>query len=151
MSLIPALRRQRQRGREAEAGGSLWVWHQPDIQNWLQDSQGYTKKACLEKQDRTKQQQNPTYLYNFSCQCNPTEVFYPYFHMCMVCMCSCVCVPVEARTWNQVSPSLMLRLVCVCPCTCMCTCSCVGGHVYSSDFSERKLQLFIGPDAHCIG
>jgi len=40
--------------REAEAGGSLWVQVQPDLQSEFQDSQNYTEKPCLEKQTPTK-------------------------------------------------------------------------------------------------
>ena len=35
--------------REAEAGGSLWVWGQPGLQS--ADNQDYTKKPCLKKQN----------------------------------------------------------------------------------------------------
>jgi hypothetical protein len=55
--LIPALRRQRQ--------VDFWVWGQPGLQSEFQDSQGYTEKPCLRKQNKTKQknkqknQQNP--------------------------------------------------------------------------------------------
>jgi hypothetical protein len=31
----------------AEAGRSLWVQGQPDLQSQYQDSQGYTEKPCL--------------------------------------------------------------------------------------------------------
>jgi hypothetical protein len=47
MPLIPALRRQRQ--------VDFWVQDQPGLQSEFQDSQGYTKKPCLEKQNKTKQ------------------------------------------------------------------------------------------------
>jgi hypothetical protein len=42
---------------EAEAGGSLadlWVKGQPGLQSEFQDSQGYTEKPCLRKQNKTK-------------------------------------------------------------------------------------------------
>jgi hypothetical protein len=42
--LIPALRRQRQ--------ADFWVWGQPGLQSEFQDSQGYTEKPCLEKQNK---------------------------------------------------------------------------------------------------
>jgi hypothetical protein len=45
--LIPALGRQRQE--------DFWVWGQPDLQSEFQDSQGYTEKPCLEKQNKIKQ------------------------------------------------------------------------------------------------
>jgi hypothetical protein len=45
--LIPALRRQRQ--------ADFWVRGQPGLQSELQDSQGYTEKPCLKKQNKTKQ------------------------------------------------------------------------------------------------
>jgi hypothetical protein len=45
--LIPALWRQRQ--------VDFWVRGQPGLQNEVQDSQGYTEKPCLEKQNKTKQ------------------------------------------------------------------------------------------------
>jgi hypothetical protein len=35
--------------QEAEAGGFLWVWGQPRLQNKFQDSQGYIEKLCFEK------------------------------------------------------------------------------------------------------
>lgn len=44
---------------EAEAGGSLRVQGQPDLQNKFQDSQGYKEKLCLEKQIQVNKQ-NPT-------------------------------------------------------------------------------------------
>jgi hypothetical protein len=47
--LIPALRRQRQRQADFR------VWGQPGLQSKFQDSQGYTEKPCLEKQNKTKQ------------------------------------------------------------------------------------------------
>jgi hypothetical protein len=43
MPLIPALRRQRQT--------DFWVQGQPGLQSEFQDSQGYTEKPCLEKQN----------------------------------------------------------------------------------------------------
>jgi hypothetical protein len=45
--LIPALRRQMQM--------DFWVRGQPGLQSEFQDSQGYTEKPCLEKQNKTKQ------------------------------------------------------------------------------------------------
>jgi hypothetical protein len=39
MSLIPALKRQRQM--------DLWVQGQPGLQSKFQDSQGYTEKPCV--------------------------------------------------------------------------------------------------------
>jgi hypothetical protein len=42
--LIPALGRQRH--------VDLWVWGQPGLQSEFQDSQGYTEKPCLEKQNK---------------------------------------------------------------------------------------------------
>jgi hypothetical protein len=39
---------------EAEAG-DFWVRGQPRLQSEFQDSQGYTEKPCLEKQNKTKQ------------------------------------------------------------------------------------------------
>jgi hypothetical protein len=47
MPLIPALRRQRQ--------ADFWVRGQPGLQSEFQDSQGYTEKPCLKKQNKTKQ------------------------------------------------------------------------------------------------
>jgi hypothetical protein len=40
--------------QEAEAGGSLWVQGQSGLQSEFQDSQGYTEKPCLEKQNKQK-------------------------------------------------------------------------------------------------
>jgi hypothetical protein len=45
-SLIPALGRQRQM--------DFWVRGQPGLQSEFQDSQGYTKKPCLEKKRKEK-------------------------------------------------------------------------------------------------
>jgi hypothetical protein len=42
--LIPALGRQRL--------ADFWVWGQPGLQSEFQDSQGYTEKPCLEKQNK---------------------------------------------------------------------------------------------------
>jgi hypothetical protein len=47
MPLIPALWRQRQ---------DFWIRGQPDLQSEFQDSQGYTEKPCLEK-NQTKPKQ----------------------------------------------------------------------------------------------
>ena len=44
---------------EVEAGGSLWLWGQPGLQSEFQDSQGYTEKSCLKKQNIIKQKQKP--------------------------------------------------------------------------------------------
>jgi hypothetical protein len=44
--VIPALRRQRQ--------ADFLVWGQPGLQCEFQDSQGYTEKPCLEKQNKKK-------------------------------------------------------------------------------------------------
>jgi hypothetical protein len=49
-TLIPAFGRQ-------EAGRSLWVRGQPDLQSEFQDSQGYTEKPCLRKKKKAKQKQ----------------------------------------------------------------------------------------------
>jgi hypothetical protein len=48
--LIPALRRQRQ--------ADFSVRGQPGLQSEFQDSQGYTEKHCLEKQNKNKQTKN---------------------------------------------------------------------------------------------
>jgi hypothetical protein len=42
--LIPALRRQRQ--------VDFWVWGQPGLQSEFQNSQAYTEKPCLEKNQK---------------------------------------------------------------------------------------------------
>ena len=47
MPVIPAFGRQRQ--------GDFWVRGQPGLHSEFQDSQGYTEKPCLEKQNKTKQ------------------------------------------------------------------------------------------------
>jgi hypothetical protein len=44
--LIPALGRQRQ--------ADFWARGQPGLQSEFQDSQGYTEKPCLEKENKTK-------------------------------------------------------------------------------------------------
>jgi hypothetical protein len=33
----------------------FWVWGKPGLQSEFQDSQGYTEKPCLEKQQQQKQ------------------------------------------------------------------------------------------------
>jgi hypothetical protein len=38
---------------EAEAA-NFWVWGQPGLLSKFQDSQGYTEKPCLEKQNNNK-------------------------------------------------------------------------------------------------
>jgi hypothetical protein len=43
---FPALGGQRQE--------DFWVWGPPGLQSEFQDSQGYTEKPCLEKQNKTK-------------------------------------------------------------------------------------------------
>jgi hypothetical protein len=50
MPSIPKLRRQRQRQRQED----LWGRVQSGLQSEFQDSQGYTEKPCLEKQNKTK-------------------------------------------------------------------------------------------------
>jgi hypothetical protein len=45
-TLVPGLRRQRQ--------VDLWIRDQPGLQSEFQDSQGYTEKPCLEKQNKQK-------------------------------------------------------------------------------------------------
>ena len=47
MPVIPALGRQRQ--------ADFWVRGQPGLQSGFQDSQGFTEKPCLKKQNKTKQ------------------------------------------------------------------------------------------------
>jgi hypothetical protein len=37
---------------EAEAGGSLQIRGQPGLQSDFQDSQGYTEKTCVRKQQQ---------------------------------------------------------------------------------------------------
>jgi hypothetical protein len=37
---------------EAEAGGSLWIWGQLGLEWVFQESQGYTEKSCLKKQNK---------------------------------------------------------------------------------------------------
>jgi hypothetical protein len=49
MRLIPALGRQRQ--------ANFWVRGQPGLQSEFQDSQGYTEKPSLEKNQKTKNKQ----------------------------------------------------------------------------------------------
>jgi hypothetical protein len=51
--LIPALGRQRQT--------DFWVRGQPGLQSEFQDSQGYTEKPCLKKQNKTKQKTKKNY------------------------------------------------------------------------------------------
>jgi hypothetical protein len=48
---------------EAEAG-SFWVRGQPGLQSEFQDSQGYTEKPCLKKQNKTKQN-NHTIVFHY--------------------------------------------------------------------------------------
>jgi hypothetical protein len=43
-------------GRQRQA--DFWVRGQPGLQSEFQDSQGYTEKPCLEKQNKTKQKTN---------------------------------------------------------------------------------------------
>jgi hypothetical protein len=45
---------------EAEAGGFLWVQGQPGLQSKFQDSQGYIKKPCLQKEKERKKSNNNT-------------------------------------------------------------------------------------------
>ena len=40
--------------QEAEAGRSLWVWGQHDLQREFQGSQDYPEKPCLEKPNQNK-------------------------------------------------------------------------------------------------
>jgi hypothetical protein len=49
--LILALGSQRQ--------ADFWVWDQPGLQSEFQDSQGYTEKPCLEKQNKTNRKRKP--------------------------------------------------------------------------------------------
>jgi hypothetical protein len=50
MPLIPALEKQRQ--------ADFWVRGQPGLQSEFQDSQGYTEKLCLKKQNKKQHQKN---------------------------------------------------------------------------------------------
>ena len=43
--------------QEAEAGGSLWTWAQPDLYSEFQDIQGYVEWSCLQKPKQEQQQQ----------------------------------------------------------------------------------------------
>jgi hypothetical protein len=43
----------------------LWVWGQTDLQNEFQVSQVYTKKPCLEKQNKTKQNKKGIFVDKF--------------------------------------------------------------------------------------
>jgi hypothetical protein len=52
MPLIPALWRQRQ--------ADFFVRGQPGLQSEFQDSQSYTEKPCLKKQNKTKKQNKQT-------------------------------------------------------------------------------------------
>ena len=52
--LIPALGRQRQM--------NFWVLGQPGVQSEFQDSQGYTEKPCLGKQNKTNKQKKMVIL-----------------------------------------------------------------------------------------
>jgi hypothetical protein len=54
--LIPALGRQRQ--------ANFWVGGQPGLQSEFQDSQGYTEKPCLEKQNKKTKPKEQT-EFNF--------------------------------------------------------------------------------------
>ena len=38
--------------QEVQVGGSLWVQGQPDVQCEVYNSQGYTEKPCLNRQDK---------------------------------------------------------------------------------------------------
>ena len=55
--LIPAI-------REAEAGGTLWVWGQAGLQSEFQDSQSYTEKLCLENKTKLNQTKQPNKKQN---------------------------------------------------------------------------------------
>jgi hypothetical protein len=68
LPLIPAPGRQRgreaerQRGREAERQRQVdfWVRGQPGLQSEFQDSQDYTEKPCLERNQKNKNKQTTT-------------------------------------------------------------------------------------------
>jgi hypothetical protein len=47
--LIPVLGRHRQ--------ADFWVWGQPGLQSEFQDSQGYTKKPCVEEKEKKKRKE----------------------------------------------------------------------------------------------
>jgi hypothetical protein len=75
--LIPALGRQRQ--------VDFWVWGQPGLQSEFQDSQGYTEKPCLEKQNKTKQKPKQTKKKPFN---------YNVLFCCLfVCLLVCILGP----------------------------------------------------------
>jgi hypothetical protein len=40
--------------QEAEAGGSLWVWGQPDLYSEFQGSQSYSEKPWLKNKQANK-------------------------------------------------------------------------------------------------
>ena len=55
--LIPALRSQRQ--------ADFWVQGQPGLQSEFQDSQGYTEKPCLEKQQQQQKTNKQKHFLRF--------------------------------------------------------------------------------------
>jgi hypothetical protein len=89
-------------GRQRQV--DFWVWGQPGLQSEFQDSQGYTEKPCLEKQNKTKQKpknvvcifvylyieprrrsgvllnQSPLYLFNYS-----SYILFVYFMCVRLC------------------------------------------------------------------
>ena len=67
MPLIPALRRQRQ--------ADFWVRGQPGLQSEFQDSQGYTEKPCLEKNNNNKKLWMKLYVENIITQLKGWRLF----------------------------------------------------------------------------
>jgi hypothetical protein len=44
--------------QEVQVGGSLWVQGQPDVQCEFYNSQGYTEKPCLKRQNKQTKAQH---------------------------------------------------------------------------------------------
>jgi hypothetical protein len=75
---------------EAEAGGFLSS--RPAWSTEFQDSQGYTEKPCLEKNQKKKK----------------------FFLLAQVCSCMCAgCVPANLKGWERISDALELELLAV--------------------------------------
>jgi hypothetical protein len=83
---------QRALGRQRQE--DFWVWGQPGLQSEFQDSQGYTKKPCLEKNQKKKKLKETYYFF----MCVSVHM-----HVCIhVCVYACVCVHVRVCVWVYV-------------------------------------------------
>ena len=125
-SLITAL--------EAEAGGSLWVRSQPDLQNKFQDSQGcYTVKPCLEKHKTKTKTKHNSLCYMWQCSKDDRSGQATAPANSMNCEVWVQCKGLQGRSHTA---QLLLRFTLL---LCVCTCSHVSMPCHDKEQLEGVL------------